>query len=66
MNKRLEYFGLRLSALASKTETTKMEKLKINITLKVLNEVSVEFPDTKHFIEEHLEQKHCKENESVE
>ena len=43
-----------------------MEKLKINITLKVLNEVSVEFPDTKHFIEEHLEQKHCKENESVE
>ena len=43
-----------------------MEKLKLNITLKVLNVMSAEFPDIKHFIEKHLEQKYLKENVSVE
>ena len=33
----------------------KMEKQKLKITLEVLDEVSVEFPETKQFIEEHLE-----------
>ena len=60
------YFGLRSSALASKTETTKWEKPKLNITLEVLTEVSVEFSETKQFIEDHLEQKFVKENISVE
>ena len=66
MNKTLEYIGLRPSPLASKTKTTKMEKLKLNITLKVLNVMSAEFPDIKHFIEKHLKQKYLKENVSVE
>ena len=65
-NKTLVYFGLRSSALASKTETTKWEKPKLNITLEVLTEVSVEFSETKQFIEDHLEQKFVKENISVE
>ena len=43
-----------------------MEKQKLKITLEVLNEVSVEFPETKQFLEEHLEQKCLKENISVE
>ena len=34
-----------------------MEKQKHEIILEVLHEVSVEFPETKQFIEEHLEQK---------
>ena len=44
----------------------KMEKQKLKITLEILHEVSVEFPETKEFIEEHLEQKCLKENISVE
>ena len=43
-NKILGYFGLRPSALASKIETTKMEKRKLNIAMETLNEVYVEFP----------------------
>ena len=43
-----------------------MEKRKFKITLNVLQEVSVEFPETKQFIEEHLEQKCFKENISLE
>ena len=35
------------SALASKTEITKMEKRRLSITLEVLNQVSVEFQETK-------------------
>ena len=34
--------------------------------METLNEVSVEFPETKHILEEHLEQKCWKENISVE
>ena len=43
-----------------------MEKRKLKITLEVLHEVSVEFPETKQFIEEHPEQTCLKENISVE
>ena len=50
-NKTLGYFGVMSSALASKTETTKLETQKLNIALKVLSEVSVEFSKTKLFIE---------------
>ena len=32
-----------------------MEKLKLKITLEVLNEVTAEFPETIEFIEERLE-----------
>ena len=44
----------------------KMEKRKIKITSEILIEVSVEAPETKQFIEEHLEQKCLNENISVE
>ena len=44
----------------------KMQKQKLKITLEVLHEVSVEFPETKQFIEENLEQKCLEENTSVE
>ena len=43
-----------------------MDKRKLNTAIEVLHEVSVEFPDTKEFIEERLEQKFLKENISVE
>ena len=38
---------------------------KTKILLEVLQKVSVEFPETKQFTEEHLEQKCLKENISV-
>ena len=43
-----------------------MDKQRIRITMKVLGKVKVQFPETKEFIEEHLEQKCLKENISVE
>ena len=43
VNKRLGYFELISSARASKTETTKIEKRKLNIALEFLNTMSVEF-----------------------
>lgn len=43
-----------------------MEKQKMNIAIEVFNKVSVEFPNTKEFIEERLEQQDLKENISVE
>ena len=43
-----------------------MEKRKLKITLEVLNEFIVEFPETKKSIEEHLDQKCLKEKISVE
>ena len=42
-----------------------MEKRKLKITLEVLHEVTADFPETKEFIEERLEQKFLKENTSV-
>ena len=43
-----------------------MDKRRIKITLKVLDEVKVQFPETKQFIEECIEQECLKENISVE
>ena len=51
-----------LVQLTSKTETDR----RLRITLKVLNEVKVQFPQTKEFIEERLQQECLKENISVE
>ena len=63
--KTLRYFGLRSSAPASKANN-KMDKQRLRITLKVLNEVKAQFPETKEFIEERLKRKCFKENISVE
>ena len=65
MNKILRYFGLMPSALISKTATTKMDKIKLNIAIEVLQEVYVEFLETKEFIDKKLEQKCSKENISM-
>ena len=43
-----------------------MKKQKLGISLEVLNEVSIEFPEIKPFINEHLENRYLKENISVE
>ena len=43
-----------------------MEKRKLTITLKVLDEVKVQFPQIKKFIKECLEQECLKQNISVE
>ena len=43
-----------------------MDKRRFRITLKVSNEVKVQFLGTKEFIEECLEQQYLKENVSVE
>ena len=43
-----------------------MKKQKLTITLKALNKVEDQFPQTKELIEERLEQKYLKENTSVE
>lgn len=43
-----------------------MKKQKLGISLEVLNEVSIEFPEIKPFINEHLENIYFKENISVE
>ena len=43
-----------------------MDKRRFGITLKVLNEVKVQFPETKEFIEERLEQECLEENISAE
>ena len=51
-NSILGYCGLRPSAIASKTETTKIEKRKLNIAMETLNKVSAEFPETNQLIEE--------------
>ena len=64
----LRYFELRSSALESKAQhtTTKMDKRTIKIAIKVLDEVKAQFPETKEFIEDRLEQECSKENISVE
>ena len=53
---------MRPSARASKTEITQTENDKQCITLEVLKKVSIEFLETKRFIDDHLEQKCLKEN----
>ena len=66
MDKTVGYFSLISSAIASKTETTKMDKIKLCIAMEVLNEASIEFPDTNEVIDGKLEQKCSKENISLE
>ena len=44
----------------------KMDKWGLRTALKVLNEVKVQFPETKEIIEARLEQECLKENISVE
>ena len=43
-----------------------MDKLRLSAVVKVVNEVKVQFPQTKEFIEERLEQECSKENVSTE
>ena len=43
-----------------------MDKRRLKLALKVLDEVKVQFPETKQFIEERIEQECLKENTSVE
>ena len=52
--------------LSIKTKSTKVEKYKFDILVETLNEVPIEFAETKQFIEQYLEQKRLKENISVE
>ena len=42
-----------------------MDKKRLKITLKVLNDVKEEYPATKKYIEDHLEEECFKENISV-
>ena len=66
-NKTLEYFRLISSALVSKNKKQqKWKKRKIKVTLEMLQEVSAEFPETKKFIDQKLEEKFCKEKISIE
>ena len=43
-----------------------MDKKRLRVVLKVLDEVKVQFPETKQFIEECIEQECLKENTSAE
>ena len=43
-----------------------MDKRRLRVDLKVLDEVRVRFPDTKQFIEDSMEQECLKENLSAE
>ena len=54
------------STLDIKNGNNRIYERKLIIAMQVLHEMSVEFPDTKNFIEELLEQKYLKENISVE
>ena len=58
---------MRSSALESKTKNTynKMDKRRLRLALKVLDEVRVRFLDTKQFIEDCIEHKCLKENTSA-
>ena len=59
---------MRSSALASKTQhtTTKMDKRRIKIITKEMDEFKAKFPETKEFIDARLQQECTKENISVE
>ena len=64
----MRLFGLRSSALESKTKNThnKLDKQRLRVALKVLDEVKVKFPETIQFIEGCIEQECLKENVPVE
>ena len=60
--KTIRCFGLRFGALANKNRSnSKIEKRKLTITLKVLDEAKVQFSQAKEFIEKCLEQECLKE-----
>ena len=62
---------MRFSVLVeSKTKTkththNKMDKQRLRVALKVLDEVKVQFPEAKQFIEDAIEQECLKENISA-
>ena len=58
---------MRSSALENKTKNThnKMDKRRLRVALKVLDEVRIHFPDTKQFIEDSIDQECLKENISA-
>ena len=58
---------MRSSALESKTKNThnKLDKRRLRVALKVLDEVKVKFPETIQFIEGCIEQECLKENVPV-
>ena len=58
---------LRSSALArNTTHKTKMDKRRIRIATKILEEVKAQFPETAEFIDYRLEQRYSKEKKPVE
>ena len=61
-------FRLRSSALENTIQhtATKMDKRRIKMVIKVLEEVKAQFPETKEFIDERVEQECSKENILVE
>ena len=48
------------------TQQQKLDKRRIKIAIKVVDEVKAQFPETKEFIEEGLEQERSKENMWIE
>ena len=48
------------------TQQQKMDKRRIKIVIKVLDKVKAQFPETKEFVEEGVEQERSNENISVE
>ena len=61
---------MRSSALESNNKATsnthnKMDKRRLRVAFKVLDAVKTQFPDTKQFIEDSIDQEFLKENISV-
>ena len=64
----LRFFERRSSSLLeSKTKNThnKMDKRRMRVALKILDTVKTQFPDTKQFIEDSIDQQCLKENISA-
>ena len=61
--KTLRYFRVRSSALESKSKNTrnKMDKRRPRVALKVLGAMKEQFPDTKQFIEDLIDEECLKE-----
>ena len=61
----LRYFGVRSSALESKSKNNthnKMDKKRLRVALKVLDAVKTQFPDTKQYIEDLIDEECLKKN----
>ena len=56
---------MRSSALARNTTHNRIDKSRVKITLKVLDDIKAEFSGTKKYIEERLEEECSKENISM-